>query len=877
MKIFAKSSRCFKLAGLIVTGLSPAVFPAAAALLDDAAAYGQAKAVLQKLTLEEKISLCHGVSTFSINAIPHAGIPDELTMDDGPHNIRPEVARDTFESLNLKDDQSTSLPCLMAVAATWDVAMAAKHGHVLGQEARDRGKDIILAPGVNLLRTPLNGRNFEYYGECPVLSARMAVAEINAIQANEVGACVKHFALNNQELNRGGVDVEVAERPLREIYLPAFEAAVKEGKVLTLMNSYNRFRGEYCSQSNYLNQQILKDQWGFKGLVMTDWGGMHDTVLAALGGTDVETNSGQAVRYFKQPLLDAVKHGQVPESLIDDKALRVLYVMAKLHKLDGVKRLKGSRNTPEHQQAAREIAEASIVLLKNDQGVLPLDSKSIKELMVVGKLALEKNCHKGGSSGGKPPYEISAMEGLQRRLGPAVKVTFLPLSENEKGLRLSDIPDSALNTFDTQVRDAGLAVGAWQAEYFNSLTPEGTPALRKFDRKLKFDWKKEPPGKGVADRGFSARWTAKIIAPESGEYILSASGGLPTRVTIDGQPAVDNWNMHGKLRKRVGAVGKATLEAGKEYVVVVECCNEGRAGGFGLSWQLPSDHGLDPAMMKSQLAKADAVILFVGTGHAYESEGVDLQNMQLPKGQDEAVQAMIGINPRTVVVNLSGTPLEMPWKDREPALLQYWYGGMEAGNALAAVLFGEVNPSGKLPFTVPEKLADSPAHALADYKIEREKYAEGIFVGYRWFDHREIKPAFPFGYGLSYTSFSYQNARISSPTLGREGHCTVTVEITNTGSRAGAEVVQLYVHDTQPKIEKPVRELKNFAKVFLRPGETKTVSMDVTPRDFAYFDVAGKQWKAAAGDYELEIGASSRDLRQTARVSLPVDITESVP
>ncbi|HEY5793058.1 MAG TPA: glycoside hydrolase family 3 C-terminal domain-containing protein, partial [Chthoniobacterales bacterium] len=713
-----------------IPGLLLAFLPAMAAAQSPDPAMEQAKAILAKMTLEEKVSLCHGNSTMAIGAIPRVGIMEEFTMSDGPHNVRPELARDTFQSAGRDDDHSTSLPPLSTLAATWDVGMAARFGDVIGKEARDRGKDMMLGPGVNIVRTPVCGRNFEYLGEDPALAAAMGVALIQAMQANDIAACVKHFAANNQELNRRGVNAEIDERTLREIYLPAFEAAVKEGGVLTVMSGYNKFRGEFCSHNGYLNNQILRDQWGFKGFVVSDWGGLHGTLEGALGGTDVEMNAGRAIRYFNQPLLDAVKAGQVPESLIDDKALRVLYVMAKTHKLDGEPREKGARNTPEHQRAAREIAEASIVLLKNDRPLLPLDAGSLKSVLVMGKPAIEKHAATGGSSEGKPPYEITPLEGLKKRLGPGVKVSYLPLSANERGFNVTEIPASAIRTFDTEIQDAGLAIPAWRAEYFNNPSLEGAPAATGFDRKLDFNWGSEPPRKGIPADKFSARWTAKIAAPETGVYTLRAAGDDGFRVFVDGKTVIDNWN----YPRQPEAAVEVALEAGREYEFRVEYFDDLREAAFNLQWQLPSDRGSDLAQVKALAEKAGAVLLFTGAGHVLESEGGDRPDMKLPAGQDEAIAAVLGVNPRAVVINFSGSPMEMPWIDQAPAVVQYWFSGQEGGSALASVLFGDVNPSGKLPVTFPVKLADSPAHALGNYNDKSVNYAEGIFVGYRWFD-----------------------------------------------------------------------------------------------------------------------------------------------
>jgi beta-glucosidase len=835
-----------------------------------------ARQTLAKLTLEEKVSLCHGNSTMTINALPRVGLNEEFAMSDGPHNVRPDLDRRTFSQAGRKDDHSTSLPALSALAATWDVTLAARHGQVIGQEARARGKDMMLGPGVNIARTPLCGRNWEYLGEDPALAAALCVPMIRAIQSNGVAACVKHFALNNQELQRKSVDVEVDERTLREIYLPAFEAAVRQAGVLTVMSAYNQFRGDFCSHNDYLNNHILKGEWGFQGFVVTDWGGMHDTVQAALGGTDVEMNSGNAIRYFTEPLCDAVRSGKLPESVVADKALRVLYVMARLGKLGHAPRAAGTRNTQEHQQTARDIATAAIVLLKNSDNVLPLDPSGVKRVLVIGKNAVTKHCTLGGSAEGKPPYEITPLDGIRQRLGGSAEVTWSPFPGSDGEKNFAAIPESVLNTFDTTAKDAGIAIKAWRAEYFNNTSLEGAPAFSGFDRGLDFDWKQAAPRPGVHSNPFSARWTAKLIAPETGAYIFSIKCDDGARLLVDGKPVVESWKA-GKPRTLTGEI---TLTAGTEYEVRAEFFKATGNATFALKWETPLDRSEALAALQERARLADAVLLITGNEHghgqAMESEGADRPNLQLPAGHDQAIAALLPCNPRTVVVNLSGSPVAMPWRNEARAVVQTWFAGQEAGSALAAVLFGDANPSGKLPFTWPVKLADSPAHALNNYNGEKVNYAEGLLVGYRWFDKKGLEPLFPFGHGLAYTSFRYGSPKLSRTAFRPGETITVSVDLTNTGPRAGAEVVQLYVRDPQPKLEKAVRELKRFAKVLLQPGETQTITLPLAARDFAYFDAAGHQWKADAGGYVIEVGASSRDLRGTTRLELAETFTEPV-
>ena len=824
-----------------------------------------ARAILSKMTLEEKISLCAGNSTFALNAIPRVGLAEEFTMSDGPHTVRPDFQRMTFDKLGGEHDYSTSLPPLSALAATWDPAMATKFGMVLGEEARDRNKDMLLGPGVNIMRTPLCGRTFEYLGEDPKLTATLAVPLIKAIQSNNVAACVKHFACNNQEENRNEVNAEVDERALREIYLPAFDAAVREAGVLTVMNGYNRFNGTYCSESDVLNNQILKKEWGFKGFVVTDWGSLHATVEGVRGGTDVEMNAGNSIRFFKQPLLDAVKAGTVSEAQIDAMVLRVLYVMAKVHKIDGLPRKVGSRNTPEHQQTALEVAEAGIVLLKNDQGILPLQPERIKSLVIFGENATNKHCTEGWSAGGKPPYEISPLEGLKKRLGDKVAITWNPLSTI---VNVTQVPDFCINTIDTEVKDAGMSIKAWKAEYFNNPELSGEPVGRGFDRSLQFNWKPGSQPKGVGDGEFSARWTGDIVAPETGVFLFGArtSGGV--KVFVNDQPVLSAWNTF----QNKFVTGEIALELGKVYQVRVEYSTlKSKNRSFSSGWCPPSKRAGDVAAAIAKAKAADAVLIFTGNEHghgqALESEGGDRPNLKLPEGHDQTIAALLNAAPKAVVINLSGAPVEMPWVKSASTLVQYWFSGQEGGNALAAVLLGDVNPSGKLPCTFPVKLEDSPvtSESLAAKSVA---YTEGIFVGYRWYDAKNIEPMFPFGHGLSYTTFTLGKPVVSSATVKPGDSFTVTVAVTNTGSVAGAEVVQLYVADPDASVPRPPKELKGFRKVFLKPGETTQVSMTLTTRDLSFWDVTTHGWKAEPGVFDILVGQSSRKITGQQRVPL---------
>ena len=663
--------------------------------------------LLARLTLEEKIALLHADSKFTTAAIPRLGIPRRW-LDDGPHGVREDIGPDTWASAGRTDDFSTAMPAGICLASTWNPDLGFKEGEAIGQEARWRGKDIMLGPGVNILRTPLCGRNFEYLGEDPFLSGTMCTGYIRGEQSQDISSCVKHFALNNQEYQRGTINVEVDERALREIYLPAFKTAVQSGGVWSVMGAYNQLRGQHCCHNDYLLNKILKEEWGFKGLVMSDWDGTHDTRQAALNGLDLEmgTETNYANFYLAQPYLNGLKDGTFPPAGLDDKVRRNLRVMIATHVLDA-DRKKGSFNTSAHENVARQVAEEGIVLLKNEKHTLPLVEKKFKTIAVIGENAIRLHAHGGDSSGIKAFYEITPLQGLVNRVGTNVNLVY---SEGYRKGRGADLAERA------------------------------------------------------------------VAAARS----------------------------------------------------------------------------------------ADVVIYFGGLNHdrGFDCEGADRKDLQLPYGQDDLINQIIAANPNTVVV-LEGTMVEMgAWLDKVPALLQAWYPGMEGGNALAKVLFGDVNPSGKLPATFPKKLADSPAHKMGNYPGTNGTvtYAEGLLVGYRWFDTKNIEPLFPFGYGLSYTTFKYSNLRLVPSDSG----VTAQFEIQNTGTVGGAEVAQLYVHQSRPSLLRPEKELKGFKKVFLKPGEKTKVSIPLDKSAFAFYDDHRQAWVAEKDTFTIRVGTSSRELPLSA-------------
>jgi beta-glucosidase len=722
----------------------------------------RARDLLPQLTLEEKIALLHADGTFSSPGVPRLNIP-KLWMSDGPQGVREEIQTSGWNSANRTDDFATAMPADIALAATFDIELGKAFGDVIGEEAVSRGKHIMLSPGLNIMRTPLNGRNCEYLGEDPYLTSRMGVGFITALQSHGVAACAKHYAMNNQETWRGSVNVHVDERTMREIYLPAFKAAVTEAHVWTVMSAYNRVNGQYCSENAFLLDQVLKKDWGFQGLVMTDWSGCHSTVAAASNGLDLEMGSNVGGShdkdFFARPLLEAVKAGTIPTSRIDEMAVRNLRVMAAVGLLDGIEK-KPTANTlmsPAHVEIARKIEEAGCVLLKNDRQLLPLDASKIKSIAVIGQNANTRFAHEGNSAAIKTAYEITPLEGITKRAGDGIKITY---------------------------------------------------------------------SQGYAGEG------------------------------------------HHSGRRGLGGAVNATTEATANPVP-----------------------DLIPAAVEAA-KNADVVVVVAGLYRAQDQEGLDRRDMNLPAGQSELIQAVTRANPSTVVVLTGGSPSSVdPWLDSTAGLLMYWYGGTEGGNALARILFGDVNPSGHLPCTYPRSLSDSPAHAggdasqfpgigkpvretgaIAPETGPQETYSEGILVGYRWFDAKNIEPQFPFGFGLSYTQFKLSNLRLTPGESA--GTLTVKATVSNVGRREGAEVVQVYVRQNHPNpaFPRPPRELKGFRKISLAPGASGEVSLQLDASSFAYYNPAEHAWIAEAGDYTICVGDSSRNLSLQSIFKLPKSI-----
>ncbi|MCL1653722.1 Thermostable beta-glucosidase B [Elizabethkingia miricola] len=710
---------------------------------------------LSRMTLEEKVAMLHAQSKFSSPGVPRLGIPEFWTTD-GPHGVRPEVLWDEWDQAGWSNDSIVAYPALTALSATWNKKMSWNYGKALGEEARYRKKDILLGPGVNIYRTPLNGRNFEYMGEDPYLTSKMVVPYIKGVQSNGVATSVKHFALNNQEEFRHTSNVIVDDRTLYEIYLPPFKAAVQEGDSWTIMGAYDKYKNQYASQNEYLLNKILKGEWGYKGVVVSDWGAVNNTEQAIHNGLDMEfgswtnglsagTRNAYDNYYLAKPYLDLIKSGKVGTTELDDKVRRILR-LAYNTTMNPNKPL-GNIASEDHMAVAKEIGEEGIVLLQNNNSVLPINTDKVRKIAVIGENAIKMMTVGGGSSSLKVKYETLPLEGIKSRFGKKADVQFA--------------------------------------------------------------------------RGY--------VGDVGGEY-------------------------------------------------------NGVKSGQNLKDDRPASELLNEAVA---LAKKSDVVIFVGglnKSDYQDSEGHDRKGLGLPYNQDQLISALAKANKNLAVVLVSGNAVAMPWVKEVPAIVQGWYLGSEAGNALAAVLAGDANPSGKLPFTFPVKLEDNAAHQMGEYPGNKEElaagkgkdqknpinitYNEGIFVGYRWHDTKNIKPLFSFGHGLSYTTFEYGKVRADKTQMVQDGKITFTVSIKNTGKREGAEVAQLYISDLKSSVPRPAKELKGFEKINLKPGEQKEVSFTIDKSALSFFDAATHQWVAEPGEFEALVGASSSDIKTKVKFTL---------
>ena len=803
----------------------------------------RAEAFVAKMTLDEKIDYLGGADGFYIRAVKRLGLP-AFRMADGPFGVR-------------NVGPSTAYPAGIGLAASWDVTLAHRVGAMIGRDARARGVQIMLAPGVNIYRAPMCGRNFEYLGEDPFLAARMAVGYVEGMQGEGVSATIKHFLGNNSEVDRHHTSSDIDERTMREIYLPAFEAAVKEAHVGALMTSYNLVNGLHMTENAALVEGLVKKEWGFDGVVISDWDATYDGVAAANAGLDLEMPS--ATFMNRQTLLPAIKAGKVSQATIDDKVKRILRTAIRFGWLDRPAVDPSlSLYNEEGRAVALEAARGGLVLLKNDGELLPLDRKKLKTVALIGPNAYPAIPVGGGSAQVRPLAATSFLQGLADALRGSATVLV------HHGVpTLAEIFDTT-DFVTAPPQDGKPAKPGLRGEYFDDPALAGAPVLTRIDEHVNFAWDKPNLWPTGARKQSSARWTGAFIAPTSGDYRFAAfSYGLDEyRLFVDGKLLLDRARGPQPIN-----FASLALQAGKAYAIRFEYLHGDHHARVGLGVRR-ADAFVDPAA-RELAARADVVVVAAGFEPMTESEGYD-RTFQLPAGQDELIAAVRAANKRVVVALTSGGGVDMThFIDQVPAVIESWYPGQEGGTALAEVLLGDVNPSGKLPVTFERRFEDSAV--AASYYPDANKriaYKEGVFLGYRHFDKTGGKPLFPFGHGLSYTHFKYGALKVTPEAMTGDAPVTVSFDVTNVGKRRGAEIAQLYVGDRHAPVPRPPKELKGFAKIELAPGETKRVQLLLDRRALSYFDVATRAWRAEPGAFELLVGSSSQKIELSGKLVL---------
>ncbi len=787
--------------------------------------------LMSRLTDDEKISLLSGTD-FTTKPIPRLGVPP-MAMADAGQGVR----GGSDSTLG----PATAFPAGVAMASTWNPNLIGKVGAQIGIEAQNKGTglQLMLGPAVNIQRSPLGGRNGEYFSEDPLLSGKLGVSYIKGMQGTGTVACIKHYICNNEENDRFTVNVQVSERALREIYLPSFEMGVRDGGVWTVMSSYNRINGPFASASHYMLTDVLKRGWGFDGVVMSDWGGAHPGTRIIDAGNDLEMPD----RGFLAPpkVKAALQNGTVSQTSINENATRIVRMILRSGVIDGVKTPNPALvNSDASREVALKAAQEGIVLLKNERSILPLDNTKIRSIAVFGPAGRELQMGAEGSPGVTPLRSVGPLQGITERAGESVKVNYV--AGDSSG---SAFPDGTLKTPD--------GAEGFRAEYYGNKNLQGEPTSTRTDAQIDFN----VPIVGLVTESYGARWTSTFTPRVSGatQFLFRADDG--SRLFVDDKLVIDHYVDSGPNTQ----TATVNLVAGQPVRLRAEYY---QAGGGAVAQLRVIEPNADPFSAVTDLAKASDVAVVVVTTRGTESEGQDRPSMSLPNGQDELIHRVAAANPRTIVVLNNGTPVAMPWINAVPGVIETWFPGQEGGTALAQILFGDVNPSGHLPTTLGVRREDYPDYPNFGGDGRTVRYEEGIYVGYRGFDKKRIAPLFPFGYGLSYTTFKFDNLKLSAPTLASDRTVLANVRVTNTGKRAGAQVVQLYVRDPNPKTDKAVRELKGFSKVFLQPGQSQIVSLPLSPRDFAWCDTQTKGWRTDAGRYLVEVGDSSRNLTQSA-------------
>jgi beta-glucosidase len=810
------------------------------------------EALLRQLTLREKCALVSGKDDWRTVPIPRLGI-NSLTMTDGPHGVRATHGSGRVYA------PSTSFPTGISLASTWDTDLVEQVGEALGDETLALGCNVLLGPCVNIIRHPTAGRNFESYSEDPYLAGRIGTAWVKGLQSKGVGASLKHYACNNQEDDRMRGSSEIDERTLREIYLAQFEMVVKEANPWTVMCSYNRINGTYASQNDHLLNQILKKEWGFEGVVVSDWGANHTIFSSIQGGLDLEMPG--PAKYYGQLLVEAVENWQIDIKDVDEAVRRVLRLLIKSGVQDLLEAPAGELNSPRHQALARQVAEESITLLKNESNVLPLDLSKIKTLAVIGPMATQAAIGGGGSSFLQPPYVTPVLDALKARLGAKPRIVYAQGCDN-----FADIPIMNPELIKPKHgNDFGLL-----GQYYPNPTFSGKPAFERVDSRLDW-WRLSFAPLETTPSAFSVRWTGTLLPTETGRHIIQTHNTGHLRIFLNEKLILENTHIPTAASfPAPSPVEEMELTKGKKYDFKIEYTSPSEVDFPNLRVlftyaPLPDqDHRFILAIDVAK--KADAALVFVGWPEGHESEGHDRPGIALTGRQDDLVSAVSLVNPNTIVILNCGSPVAMPWRDQVKGIVEAYYPGMEGGNAITNILLGTANPSGKLAVTFPKRIQDCPAYT--NFGPGRSvRYGEGVYVGYRHYDHMDIEPLFPFGHGLSYTTFEYSDLQVQ--TSGKiKDPVSLSIVVKNTGKMAGKEVVQVYVSDLAASLPRPPKELKEFAKVTLQPGEQKILTFQLPERAFSFYNPIQQDWTVEPGKFHILVGASSSDIRLRELIEL---------
>lgn len=807
--------------------------------------------ILNEMTLEEQVSLLSGADFWTTVPVARLGVP-KIKVTDGPNGARGAGSL-------VAGVKAACFPVAIALGATWNPALVERMGVALAGQAKSKGASVLLAPTVNIHRSGLNGRNFECYSEDPVLTAALAVAYINGVQSQGVAATIKHFVGNESEIERQTMSSDIDERSLRELYLLPFEHAVKTAGVMAVMSSYNRLNGTYTSEHDWLLTQVLREEWGFDGIVMSDWFGSHSTAATINAGLDLEMPGPSRDRGKK--LVKAVRDGEGKADTVREAARRILRLLERVGAFENPPDLgEASLDLPQDRALIRKIGAEGCVLLKNE-GILPLSKTTLDSVAVIGPNAREARVMGGGSAQIAAHYTLTPLQGIRSALSNANSVHFAQGCSND---RLIDV-----------------FAGDMHVEYFKGRTLDAAPVCTETANKGEFFWF-DLPSSELDPADFSARISATYVPEEDGEHVFGMTNAGLAKLYVDGKLVVngyDGWrpgdNYFGTANSEQRQA--LTLEAGRAYALTIEYCSpEQTSDGihltairFGVEKPL-GDEAIEEAVAKA--AACDVALLFVGRNGQWDTEGLDLPDMRLPGRQEELIERIAAVNKRTVVVLQTGGPVEMPWLDKVQAVLQMWYPGQELGNAVADVLFGDEEPGGRLPQSFPKTLADNAAITenplVYPGKNGHVHYDEGVFVGYRHHDTYGVAPLFPFGFGLGYTQFEWRNARPSSTVMGPDG-ISVTIDVTNVGARKGSEVVQLYVRPRDSFVSRPEKELRDFAKIELAPGETRSASLKLKSRDLSFYDVDARAFRSPQGQYDLVLAAHAGDIRASITITNP--------